>query len=139
MPFRLDQRVQRNVLKIFPSVDQVQLLLVGDDTGILGVIVERVDVQCNVLIMVAHVLQDLGEDGFQKAGEAGRVDVEQELVEQGGRRSKDIAGIIVSAHTTLVVRHDSSVELGAQKLQRRKSVDCRVERAEFPRVELIQG
>lgn len=136
----LDQRVQRDVLAVFTTVDDVEVLGCGVILAAVAVAGEGVGgVDGDVVVPLTEVLEDVSEGILQDRGDAGAVDLEEELVEQGGGRSHNKAGIVEAAHAGAVVRDGAVLEPGAQILQGSEGVDAGVERAEFPRVHFING
>ena len=103
---RLDQRVERNVLKVFAAVYNGEALgLSALGCGVV-ITVERIwAVVRDIIVGIAEVFENLGNERLGRIGNVnGRViGIEQELIKERGRCAHDIAGIIKPTDTTFTV------------------------------------
>ena len=110
MSLGLNQRMDRDVLKILTTIDDVELLVACDRRRLVGIVVERVwCIERNVLVILTNLLEDVGESRLEEIGKRGRIDLQKELVEQGGRSAHDKSGIVKASDTLLILRQRTAV------------------------------
>ena len=88
----LDEWVEGDVLQVFAAVDKGEGGGLGDDGGTVVEAEEGVGgVGGDVVVVIADIGEEVGEDGFECGGDAGGVDVEEEGIEEGRGRAHYVA------------------------------------------------
>lgn len=136
----LDEGVEGDVLEVFAAVDEGEAGVAGAGVGAVVVAAEGVGgVICDVVVGFVEGFEDGLDGGFEDLGGVGAVELEDELVEEGGAGAHDEAAVVEADDALFVVGEAAVGEVRADVLQRCESVECRVEAAHLVGVEFDVG
>ena len=143
MAFRLDQRVEGNVLVVLASINESELGRVMVGVGCVVPLVEWVWVVCNVVVVFADTLEHSCKNRLkgtlERAARLCAVQHKQAFVKERAAGAHDEATGIEASDTLVVVVGSTSREVGAEVLHGSKTVHSRIVRSHLPGVELVDS
>ena len=82
MSMRLNERMERYVLKILAAIDECKAPFLGIFRGGIVITVERIGrILCDIVVVLAYSTQDLGHESFGDLWNGGCINLEEKLIE----------------------------------------------------------
>lgn len=136
----LDERMEWNVLEVFAAIDEGEAARLSIAGGRIMVGEEGVRaVVGDVIVVLSDIGEDAGNEVFGEGRDGGGVDLQEELVEEGGGCAHDVAGVIEPTHARHARSEFTAREVGAQIFHRDEAIGCRIPSAKLERVEFVHG